>query len=345
MSAVLGYMNAVGLVALSGFVFIPGTATGCASPNDVPSVAHHHGETPQSKVVHEPTEPVALSALLASGVASDRDIWWLAVQRLGELGGHDDDLRSHIWNQVRVNSVGMKFVELPPGTFTMGPDTHRIINMQVAHDVKLSKGFFISVTEVTNAQFKQLFPDFERDETYSPDSDSPAVNITWDMAVRYCRLLSEREGVGYRLPTEAEWEYACRAGSTSRFCFGDDLSILSEFCWCDESIGRASSVARLKPNAWGIYDMHGNVIEWVSDWFSNSYYANCAADGIVEDPQGPLSGRTHVLRSVPWHNTNLPAFACTVRFPRPLLERVPFDPNPVKLRQMLGFRVVRELDD
>ena len=290
-----------------------------------------------------PAKGDELAELLNLANSADRSDWWPAVQRLGQLANGNDALRHRIWREARVNTAGMKFAYAPPGTFVMGPDWHRVFDPQSAHSVRLSKGFFVSVTEVTNTQFQQVFPDFEPDEVYSPNPDSPPVNVTWEMAGRFCRELSQKEGAVYRLPTEAEWEYACRAGSSGKYCFGDDPSMLSEFGWHGKSLDRASPVAMLKPNAWGLYDMPGNVLEWASDWYSHGYYAWCAAQGVVEDPTGPAAGWSHVLRGGPWvgHHSYV---SCTARFPRPLFDRVPFDRGP-KVQQYIGFRVVRELDE
>ena len=190
-----------------------------------------------------PGEETDLNRLVQLSHVDERDQWLPAVEKLGQSAEADGDARTDIWARARVNTLRMKFVEVKPGTFVMGPDTHRVFNIQAAHRVKISKPYFISVTEVTNAQFQLLFPDFHPDKTYSPDSDSPAVNVSWDQADQFCKLLSEKEDTAYRLPTEAEWEYACRAGSTRRFCFGDGLAQLPEYAWCDESVGRASDVA------------------------------------------------------------------------------------------------------
>ena len=287
--------------------------------------------------------PGDLQAIIHLSRTNLRPVWWPAVEQLGKLANVDDSVRDDIWALAGVNTLGMKFVEVQPGTFLMGPDMHRIFNIQEAHRVRISKGYFISLTEVTNAQLQQLFPRYEPDPVYSPDPDSPAVDVLWEDADQFCKLLSEKEGVTYRLPTEAEWECACRAGSTSRFCFGNDPAELPQYGWCSDANTRASRVAMLKSNDWGIYDMHGNAIEWVSDWFSSMYYSVCAAKGVVEDPQGPTHGRSHVLRSGPWKCSNPWACSSTARFPRPILDRVPFDFDSPKIGQQIGFRVVREL--
>ncbi len=304
-----------------------------------------------SKSVDVDTPENELPTLFERAQQADRDVWWPAVQRLGRLANDNEALREQTWRHARVNSLGMKFAEVPPGTFVMGPDEHRIFSVQVAHQVRLSEGYFISIAEVTNAQFGRMFPGAVQDWEYSPHQDSPAVSISWEMANKFCELLSAKEDAVYRLPTEAEWEYACRAGTTTRYHFGDDAASLFEYASCGQQVGSASQVAKLKPNAWGIYDMHGNAFEWVSDWFTSSYYAACAAEGLVEDPRGAERGRSHflrsdgshVLRSGPWVSRNPFACTSTARFPKPLLERVPFDPDLVKMSQLIGFRVVREL--
>ncbi|MCK4659881.1 MAG: formylglycine-generating enzyme family protein [Phycisphaerae bacterium] len=259
------------------------------------------------------------------------------------MADKDEILRQEVWVQARVNTLGMKFALINPGTFTMGPDKHRIANVQKAHQVEISQGYFISVTEITNTQFRRLFPEYTVDAEYSPDRDSPAVSVSWDDAHAFCKLLSEKEGAVYRLPTEAEWEYACRAGSTTHWSLGLFRLGLDEYGWCEDSTGRASRVAALKPNEWGIYDMRGNVLEWVSDWYSDTYYAQCASKGVVHDPIGPAQGWSHVLRSGAWLADNPMACTCTTRFPLPIFDRVPFSGKGAGFRQVVGFRVVREL--
>ncbi|MBU0704246.1 MAG: formylglycine-generating enzyme family protein [Chloroflexi bacterium] len=252
--------------------------------------------------------------------------------------------REDVWARARVNTLGMRFVQVAPGVFTMGPDVHRVFSAETEHRVEITEGFFIGVTEVTNAQFRQLVPSFRPDIRYSPDPDSPAVNVSWEEADRFCTLLSEKEGAPYRLPTEAEWEFACRAGTTTLFSFGDDPTDLPQFGWHYYTNGRASRVAMLRPNPWGIYDMHGNAVEWVSDWFSrSSYYLDCALRGVVQDPQGPSQGRTHVLRGGGWPARNPRACSSTARCPLPRYDHSPGRTREAGFRQVVGFRVVREL--
>jgi len=298
-----------------------------------------------------------LQDLVRAASSADREVWWSAVRRLGTLASHDVTMRDEIWRRTHVNTLGMKFVRVEGGEFTMGPDWHRLFDYQKAHKVKITKPFYIAVTEVTNEQFMKVFPKYRIDATYSPDPDSPAVRISWKQAAEFCKLLSEREGAAYRLPTEAEWEYACRAGTTTLYSFGASVSKMSQYGWCMDEHTKSAPVATLQPNDWGIYDMHGNVFEWVSDWYSHYYYSECLKQGIVQDPKGPdrdwrhpsekrpMTVRSsHVLRSSGWLVDNAEACTCTARFPLPILDKKPFTPGP-GMREVVGFRVVREVTD
>ena len=118
------------------------------------------------------------------------------------------------------------------------------------------------------------------------------VYLSWFAAKAYC------EWAGGRLPTEAEWEKACRAGSTTRYCFGESETQLSDYAWYDDnSARRTHAVGQKKPNAWGLYDMHGNVWEWCSDWYGGDYYENSQES----DPEGPSSGSFRVGRGGSWY--------------------------------------------
>ena len=130
-----------------------------------------------------------------------------------------------------------------------------------------------------------------------PRTDQPVLNVSWNDAIAFCKWLSEREGREYRLPTEAEWEYACRAGTTTRYFAADSLEELGDYAWYDgNSGGRPHRVGQKLANAWGLFDMHGNVFEWCSDWYSADYYANSP----LEDPTGPESGSFRVGRGGSW---------------------------------------------
>lgn len=183
------------------------------------------------------------------------------------------------------NSLGMAMVRIPPGEFTIddraSADAHE--ESQPPRRVRITRPFWIGQHEVTQAQWKSLMgtsPWLDK-RAVVPASDAPAVCVSWSDAVTFCRLLTARERAAgtlahdeeYRLPTEAEWEYACRAGSRNAYSFGEDAHLLDDHAWFQRNsadIGRpyARPVGMRKPNAWGLYDMHGNVWEWVLDAYA-----------------------------------------------------------------------------
>jgi sulfatase modifying factor 1 len=135
------------------------------------------------------------------------------------------------------------------------------------------------------------------DMTMGYEETHPAIGITWHNAVTFCKWLSNKTGKKYRLPTEAEWEYACRAGSTKAFSFGDDLKKLAEFAWFEDTAdSETSATGNKKPNAWGLYDMSGNVREWVYDFYSPTAYKEAAKKSLAVNPKGPKTGKLHVAR-------------------------------------------------
>ncbi len=135
------------------------------------------------------------------------------------------------------------------------------------------------------------------DMTMGYEETHPAIGITWHNAMTFCKWLSQKTGKQYRLPTEAEWEYACRAGSTSAFSFGDDPKKLSDFAWFEDTAdSETNAVGKKKPNAWGLYDMPGNVREWVYDFYSPTEYKEAAKKSPAVNPKGPKTGKLHVAR-------------------------------------------------
>jgi formylglycine-generating enzyme required for sulfatase activity len=204
----------------------------------------------------------------------------------------------------------MKLVYIPPGELTMGsPDSekNREIDEGPQHKVRISKGFYMGIYEVTQAQCQAVMgsnpSSFQSDDLrVKPVSGyGPA---SWNDAVEFCSRLSQKEGKGYRLPTEAEWEYACRAGSTTRFCYGDRDKSLGDYAWYrNNSGGRIHPVGQKKPNAFGLYDMHGNVQEWCSDWYDAGYYSQSP----VDNPKGPSTGLFRVLRGGDYWWLRLPS--------------------------------------
>ena len=196
----------------------------------------------------------------------------------------------------------MRFVWCPPGKFVMGAspgDLYQGID-EKAHEVTLTRGFWLGKFEVANREFRQFRPAHrswgvggEKGE-FNHD-DQPVVCVDLADAEAFCRWLSQQTGRAFRLPTEAEWEYACRAGSTNRYCFGNDTNTLSDYGWYSANSGWVSHPIGLKKsNAWGLHDMHGNVAEWVSDWYG--YYPG----GPQTDPKGPPSGSQHCWRECSW---------------------------------------------
>jgi formylglycine-generating enzyme required for sulfatase activity len=191
-------------------------------------------------------------------------------------------------------------VLLPGGTFMMG-DKDQID--APPHEVTVS-AFYIDKYLATQEQYEKLMGD---NPSRWKGKTNPVEQMRWSDAVRFCNARSEAEGLepcydlntwkcnfdatGYRLPTEAEWEYACRAGTTTAYFFGDDESKLKAYAWYqDNSGGRPRPVGQKPANPWGLYDMHGNVWEWCSDWYG------AYQEGSVTNPQGPSRGSVHVFR-------------------------------------------------
>ena len=191
------------------------------------------------------------------------------------------------------------------------------------HEVEITQPFYVGQTEVTVGQFRRFvnatgykmlaeqddgayrgFPNGDwkmvantnwLEPGYAQTDDHPVVCVSWNDAVEFCKWLSNQESKTYRLPTEAEWEYSCRAGSKGRWCFGDDEGALRDWVG-DNSQTHSWPVAGLKANAWGLYDMHGNVSEWCQDVYDPNYYKNSPP----QDPPGPAAGDERVIRGGGW---------------------------------------------
>ena len=261
--------------------------------------------------------------------------------------------------EVGVNSIGMNLTLIPAGEFLMGspqdePGAPGHQSNEAQHRVRITRPFYMGTYEVTLGQFLAFYHDadyktrwksqgisgsglnpkngkFEpaEGEQYVPwdwghpsqTIEHPAVNVSWNDALAFCEWLSGKEGRRYRLPTEAEWEYACRAGSTSRFYNGDDLEGLAEVdnvadaCFREQYYGQSfrqpgigyievrdgypftAPVGKKKPNAFGLYDMHGNVWEWCAELYDENYYLHCP----IDDPQGPVAGSSRTSRGGSWN--------------------------------------------
>jgi len=180
------------------------------------------------------------------------------------------------------NSLGMTLLPIPAGEFTMGSGLD--FNDKPVRQVKLTKPFHMSACEVTQQQFKTIMGFNPSWLAYRGDQ-RPVECVSWFEAVEFCRRLSKKEGRSYRLPTEAEWEYACKAGVKWMAAKGREESKgVGEHAWTPANTGTETHpVGMKKPNPWGLYDMIGNVGEWCSDWYDDIAYRNAA----TVDPKGP----------------------------------------------------------
>ena len=183
----------------------------------------------------------------------------------------------------------MPLVRLSAATFTMGSNDGQSDEAPV-HQVTLSEDFYIGRYEVTQAQYQAVMG--ENPSHFAGCLQCPVENVSWGEAVAFCAAVSSRTGYDIRLPTEAEWEYACRAGTDSDYFFGDDSYALTEYAWMVTNTDWTHPVGTRLPNPWQLYDMYGNVSEWCSDWYGADYYAASP----LTDPAGPASGTKRVTR-------------------------------------------------
>jgi len=205
---------------------------------------------------------------------------------------------------------GIEFIEIGPGIFPMGSNYLAeggdwlgklckpfglpwgkqpwSSDEMPVHWVEFRRGFWIATTEVTNEQYERFKPEHERGG-YSKGDDTPEVVVTWQDAKDYCAWVGAKTRRPIRLPSEAEWECACRAGSSGEFTFGDDEARLSEYAWFyDNSEYRYHAVATKRPNRWGLFDLHGNVLEWCEDTYHRSY-DDAPSDGSARVAEGSHS--------------------------------------------------------
>ena len=204
------------------------------------------------------------------------------------------------------NSLGMTFVPIAPGTFMMGTALNdpRRTGTEKPHQVTLTSGYSLQTTEVTQAQWQAVMGTtiYQQRDTSQPDlpvvgagDNYPMYYVSWNEVQEFITRLNQRGEGTYRLPTEAEWEYAARAGTTTAWSCGDTPDCLPQMAWYEVNAnGQTHPVAQKQPNQWGLYDMYGNLFEWVQDWFA--VYPSSA----VIDPQGPTSGTYRVSRGGSW---------------------------------------------
>jgi formylglycine-generating enzyme required for sulfatase activity len=248
--------------------------------------------------------------------------------------------------QTLTTKSGIEMVKIPEGWFNMG-NANGSPDESPVHKVWISS-FWMDRYEVVQEQFKKFQIS---DPSHFKDPNNPLEQINWTDATMYCNERSLAEGLepcydeetwecnfdanGYRLPTEAEWEYACRAGTTTKFSYGNSLQSLKDHAWfAENSSGKTHLVGQKKPNPWGLYDMHGNVSEWCNDYYSENYYK----DSEQKNPKGPVKGEERVLRGGAW-NSSADSCRSSYRTSDPSID------DTCLASDAIGFRCVRNASD
>ncbi|MBF0225985.1 MAG: formylglycine-generating enzyme family protein [Desulfobacterales bacterium] len=224
---------------------------------------------------------------------------------------------------LKKNYLPMIFI--PNGEFIMGNNDGNDDEFP-AHPVHIMRSFYMSAWPITQEQWEIIMG---QNPSRFVGEKHPVENISWEEANLFIDKLNKMLTVdGFRLPTEAEWEYSCRAGSKASYCFGNDINLLKDYAWYyDNSNGHPQTVGQLKPNAWGVHDMHGNVWEWCDDW-----YGEYPSDLMI-DPNGPLTGTNKVSRGGSWLNY---ARSCQAGY------RSYYSPQ--NRGNGIGFRIVRSFE-
>jgi formylglycine-generating enzyme required for sulfatase activity len=231
-----------------------------------------------------------VSLTVTTSVGSDTETKTDYIGVTASSGGGSDE------TVMLPGDVPLEMVWIPAGTFMMGsPDDEqdRSGGEGPQHQVTLTQGFYMGIYEVTQAQWEAVMGN--NPSVYS-GANRPVEDVSWDDAQAFIAELNTLTGLTFRLPTEAEWEYACRAGTTTRFYWGDDPSYneIDDYAWYRDNTDATHDVGLKLPNAWGLYDMSGNVWEWCADW--KGFYPS----GSVTDPTGPSSGSERVYRGGSW---------------------------------------------
>ncbi len=230
------------------------------------------------------------------------------------------------------NFAGIKFIFIPSGCFQMGnnkPPTDQTIGETPSHKVCIDKPFYLGETEVTQKQWQDVMGN---NPSKNKVEDKPVERVSWNDVQDFIQKLNDKEGGNlFRLPTEAEWEYAARAGSDDDYSFGNSPSSLATYAWFGNLgyKGSPHEVAQKVPSNWGLFDMHGNVWEWVQDWYDGTYYSNSPTN----NPPGPETGKYRVYRGGSY-----------IGKPTNLRSAVRFSALPTTRTHDVGFRLARLLD-
>ena len=194
--------------------------------------------------------------------------------------------------------VKLEMTLIPVGKFTMGPldrgwDAYG--NESPRHDVRITRPFYLGKYKVTQEQWQAVVGD---NPSHFKGPKNPVETVSWDDCRKFLETLNKKLGGGrFSLPTEAQWEYASSTGKNTMYCFGNDESQLGEYAWYDKNSGdKTHPVGEKKPNAWGLYDVYGNVCEWCQDWYHGDYYK----ESPVDDPGGAKTGSVRVFRGSSW---------------------------------------------
>jgi len=206
-------------------------------------------------------------------------------------------------------NVTLKVIKIPAGKFLMGSAISEwehqgiegLLNAREGEarvEVTLTKPFFMGIHEVTVAQYQRFCEETKTEHKTAgipQTGEHPVVNVTWENCIAFCAWLTKKSGRTASLPTEAQWEYACRAGTTTGFSFGDKVQELGDYAWFKENAeGSTHPVGLKKPNAWGLYDMHGNAWEWCSDLYAEGGLTTAV------DPTGATKGGLRIRRGGGW---------------------------------------------
>jgi formylglycine-generating enzyme required for sulfatase activity len=263
-------------------------------------------ELPGPDPVAKPQAPVRKAPVVRPSPAS---------REVDSSSGSTYQAEENLEEPFTIRDLGLKMLWVEPGDFEMGSPKGFFAGEkgrysdETQYMVRLTDGFWMGKHEVTQSQWERVMGS---DPSKFKGADRPVESVSWDDVTSFCRKLTEMErragrlpaGMAYQLPTEAQWEYACRAGTTTAFSFGESLT--SRQANIDEVVDETTEVGTYPANPWGFHDMHGNVWEWCADWYGD--YPN----GAARDPVGPAVGSSRVLRGGSWSNTASYA-RCAVR--------------------------------